>query len=242
MVKTERQRQIISILRKEGFKSARELGERLYISPSSIRRDLASLESEGLVRRSYGGAELLTSAESITSFDRRSIENTELKRKIAEKAVRLVHSGDIIFLDQSSTCFFLAEKLAELSDITVMTNSLQTLALLSSLGRSVNLLCSGGRVFKRNRGCLVGAGAEAGFSSMYADIAFFSTKAVSCDGVITDVSEEEISLRRAMLRGAKKKVYLCDSTKLGSISAYTQCRVEDVDMIISDIDDLSFKI
>ena len=69
---------------------------------------------------------------------------------------------------------------------------------------------------------------------MYADIAFFSTKSVTDDGIITDCSREEIIVRDAMLRNADKKIFLCDSTKFGTRSAYKQCELKDVDYLISE--------
>lgn len=232
MVRTERQREILSILRSEGFTSAKSLSERLYISESSIRRDLGALERGGLVKRSYGGAEIISSANAVLSFDRRSYENTDLKKAIAEKARCLIKGGDIIFLEQSSTCFFLAEAIMNMSDVTVVTNNLQIIHLLSD--SDIKLICTGGGVFKRNKNCLIGSVCESGFASVHADIAFFSTKAISDEGVIYDCTEEEVSLRRALLQNAKKRVYLCDSSKFGSTSAYRQCSLEDIDAIVSD--------
>ena len=232
MVRTERQREILSILRSEGFTSAKSLSERLYISESSIRRDLGALERGGLVKRSYGGAEIISSAKAVLSFDRRSYENTELKKKIAEKARCLIKGGDIIFLEQSSTCFFLAEAIMHVSDVTVVTNNLEIIHLLSD--SDIKLICTGGGVFKRNKNCLIGNVCESGFASVHADVAFFSTKAISDEGVIYDCTEEEVSLRRAILANAKKRVYLCDSSKFGSTSAYRQCSLEDIDAVVSD--------
>ena len=67
-----------------------------------------------------------------------------------------------------------------------------------------------------------------------ADILFFSSQAISEDGEISDVSEEETSLRRVMLSRAKKKIFLCDSSKLGLEKTFRLCSKNDVDVIICD--------
>ena len=56
MVKNKRQAEILEILKQEGFAGVRDLGERLYASQPTVRRDLVFLEKEGLVCRSHGGA------------------------------------------------------------------------------------------------------------------------------------------------------------------------------------------
>lgn len=72
------------------------------------------------------------------------------------------------------------------------------------------------------------------FENFNADIAFFSTKSISNEGMISDCSREEIVVRNAMLNNASKKVFLCDSTKYGRKSPCKQCELSDVDYLISD--------
>ena len=80
----------------------------------------------------------------------------------------------------------------------------------------------------------VGSTAENYISKINADILFFSSQALSDEGEISDVSEEETSLRRVMLSRAKKKIFLCDSSKLGMKKTFTLCSKDDVDVIICD--------
>ena len=56
MIKNKRHEEILEILKNEGIISVRDIGERLFASQPTIRRDLAFLEKEGLIRRSHGGA------------------------------------------------------------------------------------------------------------------------------------------------------------------------------------------
>ena len=67
MLKNEREREIINILKNDdGFITVKELCEKLYASESSIRRDLTALEKRGIVKRTYGGAELITNFSKLT--------------------------------------------------------------------------------------------------------------------------------------------------------------------------------
>ena len=63
---------------------------------------------------------------------------------------------------------------------------------------------------------------------------FFSSQAISETGTVSDVSEEETALRKVMLSHAKKKIFLCDSSKFGLVKTFTLCTKDDIDMIISD--------
>ena len=232
MFKNERYNNIMMILEERGFVTVKELGSLLYMSESSIRRDLADLESRGAIKRRYGGAEAIGSSTSVIPISTRSYDNITKKQEIARKAAALVSSGDIIFLDQSSTSLFLARELMDMKSITIVTSNIEILSLLSS--SEMTVISSGGRMNKANRTCLVGSMAEKTFKSIYAKFAFFSAKSLSEDGTLSDCTEEETALREAMFSSAEKKVFLCDSSKIGTHSAYKQCTLNDVDILVTD--------
>lgn len=233
MLKNEREREIVNILKnKDGFITVKELCEKLYASESSIRRDLSVLENRGIIKRTYGGAELITNFSNVISFNKRAFYNVEAKKVIAKKAAKLIKDGDIIFLDQSSTSFYLANEITRRNSLTVVTNNIEILCLLS--GSGIKVISSGGVLSSENRCCFIGSDAQKVFENMYADLAFFSTKALSDDGIISDCTGEEVALRKPMLKNASKKVFLCDSEKFGTRSAYKQCTLSEVDYLVSE--------
>lgn len=235
MLNREREQEILSILKTaNGFVTVRQLCESLFASESSIRRDLKALEARGLVKRSYGGAVLENNFSNIVTFNHRTRQNANAKRKIAQKASALIKDGDIVFLDQSSTAFYLAGEIINRSSLTVVTNNIEIMMLLSN--SKIRLISSGGFLSDENRNCLIGGDAQKTFAGIYADIAFFSVKALSADGVVTDCSREEIVVRDVMLKNAEKKVLLCDSSKFDCRAPFVQCRLEDVDVLISEAD------
>lgn len=233
MLNREREQEILNILKvSKGFVSVKQLCDTLFASESSIRRDLKALESRGLIKRSYGGASIEVSASSIVNFSRRSEENAEAKRTIAKKAVELISDGDVIFLDQSSTSFYAALEILDRSSLTVVTNNIEILMLLADSG--LRVVSSGGFLSNDNRNCLIGGEAQRTFESIYADIMFFSVKAVTDDGDVTDCSAEEIAVRRSMMKNAAKKVLLCDSSKFGKRAVFKQCTIDELDLVISE--------
>ena len=235
MLKNEREREILNLLKgRDGFVSVHELCETLFASESSIRRDLAVLEKRGIVKRNYGGAELITSYSNVVDFTHRTHYRVAEKRAIAKKAASLIKDGSIVFLDQTSTTFYLAEEIKNNHTLTVVTNSIEILGIMSGTG--VKTVSSGGILCADNRVCLVGADAHATFEKIYADMAFFSAKSLSGDGVISDCSLEEVQVRRAMMGNARKRIFLCDSEKFNTQSGYKLCSLSEVDYLISDSD------
>ncbi|MBR2340390.1 MAG: DeoR/GlpR transcriptional regulator [Clostridia bacterium] len=235
MLKNEREREILNLLKeRDGFVSVHELCETLFASESSIRRDLAVLEKRGIVKRNYGGAELITSYSNVVDFSHRTHYRVAEKRAIAKKAASLIKDGSIVFLDQTSTTFYLAEEIKNNHTLTVVTNSIEILGIMSGTG--VKTVSSGGILCADNRVCLVGADAHATFEKIYADMAFFSAKSLSGDGVISDCSLEEVQVRRAMMGNARKRIFLCDSEKFNTQSGYKLCTLSDIDYLVSEND------
>ena len=233
MLKNEREREILNILKENGgFASVKELCSSLFASQSSIRRDLTSLENKGAIKKSYGGAELVTNFSSVTDFNKRTHHNISAKKIIAKKAAKLIKDGNIVFLDQSSTSFYLANEIFNQSSVTVVTNNIEIISLLSN--SKIKTISSGGFLSPDNRTCLIGRDAEHIFENTYADVVFFSAKSLSDDGIISDCTREEVVLRNSMLKNASKKVFLCDSEKIGTHSAYRQCSISDIDYLITE--------
>ena len=232
MKERTRDQQVLDILKENGHTSVRTLCQTLYLSEATVRRCLSQLERRGLIRRTHGGAALLENYTHVSPFRSRIILNSGAKREIAEKAAALVPDGSIVFLDQSSTAFYLAERLTEKVALTVVTNNIEIAACLSTTNFDVYL--SGGQLCRDARMCLVGADAQETFRQFHADFAFFSTRSLSDTGVLSDCNREEIHVRNAMLGNAACCVFLCDSSKFGTTSGHIQCTLSDVDTLISE--------
>lgn len=229
----ERKREILRLAEENGYVKVDYLARRLHISESSIRRDLLSLEAEGEIRRTYGGAEPTKGGARLIPYDLRAHQNEAQKRTVAGLAASLVSDGDVVFLDGSSTAFYLVDHLSRLHGLTVVTNGLSTALALS--GTQVRLISTGGRPNPENPTALVGSHAERLISEMHADVVFFSAQSLSEDGEITDCFEEEIALRRLMCRRANRSVFLCDGSKIGKTSPYLLCGAGEVDAVVCDL-------
>ena len=233
-MKESLEKKILEFLEEKEYASVPDLAKVLFVSPSTVRRTLEGLQAKGLVTRTHGGARLNKDKNVSPSFTFRFHQNSFEKKKMALSAIKLINNGDIIFLDGSTSAYYIAEYLKEFENIKVITNGIDTLSLLAK--NKITAYSTGGQVSTENPSVLVGRYAEDTIESFYADVVFFSAQALCKDGNIYDCFEEEIFLRRAMIKNAKKVVFLCDNTKINKISPYRLATVKDLDYIVTNED------
>lgn len=231
MIQYQRKQEILKLLHEEHSLKIADIAKRIFASESSVRRDLEDLEKEGYIHRVYGGAVLAEEKNDILPLKLRDSQNSSKKSLIAKKASDLVFDGAVIIMDSSSTVRRMCKYITRFKNLKIVTNSVNLLAELDENTHTV--YCTGGKLNKSNN-VFVGSAAVDFLSKVNADILFFSSQSLSEDGCVTDSSEEESAIRRVMLRQAKKKVFLCDSTKIGDKKMFGVCHVDDVDVIICD--------
>src|SRR5215203_6583594 len=103
-----RRREIAEALRSNGAVTVAELEARFGVSPMTARRDLDELARRGLVRRTHGGAVLPSTSGHEDSFARRLRAAPDAKRQLAQAAVDMLEPRETIFIDSSTTGYFVA--------------------------------------------------------------------------------------------------------------------------------------
>lgn len=231
MSREERYEQILEILRARGDVTVGYLAKKLFVSPSTIRRDYQVLESRGLIHHTYGKA-TLNYGEEAAPFLLRRKNMPEAKLNIGKRAAELIRDGDIIFIDASSTALCVVEHLSRFKHLTVVTNGLHTLEQLEHLN-NITVYSLGG-LRTSNSMALTGQFAIDNLSRLHIDKCFFSTTGISTDGRLLDALEPEHNVLSVLLSRSKTKVYLCDSSKIGKTYLLELCKIEEVDYVISD--------
>ncbi len=228
-----REKQILEILLKEKRVTVQQLAKLLFTSEPSIRRDLVSLEQQHLIKRIHGGAVLEETALSKNKipFLIREYEQSSAKTLIAQKAIDLVSDNDVVFLDASTSCYYLIPFLASKQNLTVITNGVKTLAKLAEY--DINTFSTGGALINS---CLVLVGDEAcrNIEAFNADIAFFSCRGVSEEGFLTDIAREENIVRKSMIQNSKKAYLLCATEKFGKKYYHNLCHKDAITGIIHE--------
>ena len=225
---------ILAYLAEKQSASPEELACLFDASPSTIRRRLSELSAKGLVRRSRGSVKLRQDNNFAQSFTFRKHQNSLAKKRIALEAVKLIKNGDVIFLDGSSSVYFIAQYLDQFENIKVITNGLDTLSLLSQNG--VTAYSTGGKISSLNNSVLVGSFAEKTVADIHADICFFSALSIDENGTVWDISDEENSVRKNMIFNSDRKVFMCDSSKTGRKSTFSLGRADSFDYMVCDVD------
>ena len=227
----KRQNEIIELLQSNKSMSVGALAQALHIGPASIRRDLTKLERLGHVKRTHGGATLISGLDSEIPLNVREETRIGEKRKIAKMALRLINDKDIVFLDSSTTTYQLARLLSANQAIKVITNGAKTAITLGE--KNIPVYSTGGKLREFSYS-FVGDTAKTFMQNFHGNILFFSCRHVCGDLVLYDPSEHEAELRKVMMQTCDKTVLLCDSSKFHHKSFYKICDFSDIDYLVTD--------
>lgn len=228
----ERRNEIKKILNERKTISVEEMAKKFYVSESTIRRDLDKISGDGRIRRTYGGAILLDNLSGDLPITIREHENIDAKHIIAQKAIRFIRNGDTLIFDTSSTVTAIVPLLNIFESLTVITNGIKTSYLLNS-NNKITTYCTGGRL-RENNMSLVGIQTCQRLNEINADIAFISCRGLSVSKGITEASEDEAQVKKAMINAADKTILLCDYSKLDMILMNRVCDIERLYAIICD--------
>ncbi len=209
----KREQRIIALLESRGELSVKELSDILDVSLSTLRKQLAVMQANGLVIRTYGGVMSVNRVPDET-FDSKLHKNIAEKRKIAEKTRTLVPNGATIALGSGTTVYGLANLLDDLPHGTIYTNSMQAADYLSRVaGLEVHI--SGG-IIRSHTGTIIGNEVADYFRSLKEiDYAFIGCDAIDSSGEVYSDNLSVATVEKTILMSAKHKYILCDSSKLG---------------------------
>jgi DeoR/GlpR family transcriptional regulator of sugar metabolism len=213
-VRTSRRRQeeIVHLATTTGLTSVDELSARFAVSPSTIRRDLARLQSLGRIARTFGGA-IAIQPPSEDPLSHRLQEAFDAKRGIARWAAQQIGPGETIALDSGSTVAALAHQLRLARDVTVATTSLRVMQELFGTG-SVHVECLGGTLRRLSEG-LVGPLAEMALERMTFDRAFLGADGVTAEDGICEADLQQTRLKELLASHASHTYVLAHAEKLG---------------------------
>lgn len=231
MTLTIRQEKILTLLKQKKHLSNEHLCHKLFCSLSTLRRDLIRLETDGLIKRFHGGATIIEQTNSEFSHFYRETENNEAKSYIASLAADFIGNGMSIFLDSSSTSFYICEHLRDFHNIIVVTNGLRNAISLSSLD-NVKVYLPGGEL-KTNSTSIVGELASTFLANFKADLCFFSCRGIDSEGTY-EASLNQALFKQHMIANAKQTLLLCDDTKFDSPHFFNLTGYDKIDTLITN--------
>lgn len=229
MFKEERKAGILQILEAERRAEVPDLSQRFKVSADTIRRDLRELESDGLIRKTHGGA--LQRIASPPPYTVRLVQASKLKEAIGRRAAELVEEGDSIVIDSGTTTLCLARALS-VNRLRVLTNSLEIGHVIAEQ-KQYELILLGGR-YDRVHQELVGAATVEQLSRYRVDKVFMGMTAIDRANGITDDSEEDAAFKRNLTRVSQQVIGLADHTKIGRVSFSLVAPASEIDIFITD--------
>jgi DeoR/GlpR family transcriptional regulator of sugar metabolism len=233
MLTAERRREILSRLEREGKVVASELVEALGVSEDTVRRDLRELAAGGLVQRVHGGA--LPPAPPAASFDQRLSVAPEAKAHLAEAALPLLETANVLLLDGGTTALELARRLPADRDRTVLTNSPPVAEVLAAHPRAEVVLI-GGRLLKSAQ-VTVGAAAVDALRQVRADACVLGICSLHPDLGVTASDHDEAHVKRAMVQASAEVIALATADKLRTASPWLVAPLADLTHLVTDGDE-----
>jgi len=236
IISTSRQARLDAILEcllADENETAQSLSTRFGLSLMTVHRDLDELQRRGVIRKFRGGVSVArTSTYEISAPLRRLVAVPQKKAIAAAAAASMVAPGQSILLDDSTTVATMLDHLLDIEELHIVTNYLPTLTRIAHDGGATVTAIGG--TFDIGHESFLGVGAVAAIRNLRVDTAFFSTTSADLDGTYHQ-EESIVPVKAEMMRSARRRVLLVDSSKLGGTSLHRVSGWKVVDDLVTDI-------
>jgi DeoR/GlpR family transcriptional regulator of sugar metabolism len=229
----QRQQQILQLLEARGQVMIADLAARFSVSDMTLRRDLAQLERDGLLRRVHGGATRSASGSFEPPFALRARMNQDAKRAIAASVARHIRDGQTLVLDGGTTGAAIAEALVG-RNLTVCALNMRVADILAS-SAATRVIVPGGTV-RPGELSFIGPIAERTLSDHRFDTYVMTVSAVDLSSGFTEWNVEDAAVKRSALASSARCIVACDSSKIGQTAFARIADLSAADLVITDVD------
>lgn len=226
-----RQNEIVTLLDEQERVEVEDLSQRFGVSLQTVRADLRDLSARGALSRVHGGAVRLSSAASQDYADRRRL-NAGGKQAMALLAAELIPDNCSLTLNIGTSTEQVARALSGHRGLTVLSNNINIINSMMG-GQAKELILVGGTV-RQSDGAIVGEDAVEFIGRYKVDFAIIGASALDADGAVMDHDAREVSVARAILKNARKRVLVCDGSKFARSAPIRICDIADLDVVITD--------
>lgn len=228
---------ILTSLQQSGSVSVDDLSAELDVSVVTIRRDLDTLEQQGLLHRTHGGA---VSIEPLfyepfrrdRSFQAQVEKLADEKRRIGRAAAALITQGETIAVTPGTTTTEVIRGLPLNFGLTVVTNTANVTMELSKR-KDVSVFVTGGHL----RGewfSLVGPTAIRSLENMLIHTLFIGADGIDAEWGASCFSSDEAELNGTMVKHARRRIAVVDHTKFGVVANWRICESRALHTLITD--------
>lgn len=160
-------------------------------------------------------------------------QNAAAKRSIARQAHRLVSPGDTLFIDTGSTTLAMAEELAAIDDLTVVTNSTAVARVIGSASKSAQVYLLGGAYNEDNRQTC-GVMAINQLNEFHGNLSIIAAGAVAAGVGAMDYNAAEAEVASAMIARSDRAVILADASKFDRVAPFVVASFDRIDSLVCD--------
>jgi DeoR/GlpR family transcriptional regulator of sugar metabolism len=234
VLSAERKIRIIEYVKKNKTATISKLAKEFHVHEVTIRRDLASIENEGVVKRTHGGVILNQWSNKELPFDDRTIQNMEQKMRIGEQAASLIAEGDHIIIDSGTTTHYIAKNLKNHKNITVITNDMN-IAIELKDSPQIKVILTGGELYPSSY-MVNGMFTEQVLRSLRVVKAFVGTPALHPEHGLMHMEAELVPTKQHMIQAAQETIVVTDSSKIGKLALYQVAPLSSIHTLITGKD------
>lgn len=233
MLKIERQKFLENYLKSKGSLIISQISKELDCSEETIRKDIIELEKQGVLVKTHGGAYLKEDMDRSFPLIIREILLNEEKNYIANMAIEYIKDKSIIFLDSSTTCFAIANKIIERAlSLTVVTNSNSIVNILEK-SDDIKIVVLGGEYRKRNKS-FVGYRVTEAIETLKFDVSFLSFPTFDIKLGLGDNNYQELKVRETVMNHSKQVILAMDHTKFFDDSSTVYTKNMNFSILLTD--------
>lgn len=227
---------ILKELEDKGNVKVSELSQQIGCSEVTIRTDIAKLDKQKLLKKTYGGAVKREEVFEIALEPGEVFLKRDKKYRIAQKAYSYIQNRDSVILDDSTTSYYLAKCIRENEKkrVVVVTNSIASAAVVSDV-KHVELFLIGGGVIGNPPSALDNI-AVSFLEQFRVDKAFVGVNGINIRTGLTSIGSPQMEFKRKIIQQSQETFVIADSSKFGNGNLFSVCSLDKIDKIITDDD------
>ncbi|NQD98439.1 DeoR/GlpR family DNA-binding transcription regulator [Staphylococcus xylosus] len=231
-MKAKRIYEIESFIKENKTASIEELRQRFNVSINTIRRDINQLVDMNIVKKVYGGIEVIEESHKAVDYNKRNIENSNSKKIIGELAANEIEANDIIYIDTGTTTIHLLDYVDKHLTFTIITNSLDILNKASQF-KNVTLFIIGEK-YKPITRSFIGIDSNMLLEKFNINKSFMSATGVNIQNGLSNSEMEENLIKQYITSKATETFILADHSKMGKSTLLTYCDLSDINKMFTD--------
>jgi DeoR family transcriptional regulator of aga operon len=240
MTPQERLNALLELVSERGNITIAQISESLRISSATARRDLTTLAEQRLISRTHGGAAALGTGYELP-LQYKIARQAEAKVAIARAAAALINPLQTVGINGGTTTTEVARELGKGErfvrpsgdhGLTIVTNALN-IGYELSVRANIKIVVTGG-VARRQSYELVGPLVSNTLSEFALDVVVLGVDGLSAEYGATTLHEGEAEVSRYFAGVGRRVIVVADSTKLQRSTFARICRLDQIDVLVTD--------